>query len=128
MRKRLLGTRVPDISGPGYFQANAGRALELLREFIVRVGAYRHLQKSLEVLVIAHQFYGFANSLGTSSAPDFQRPQHRHSEGLQLTLHLPFQFAFFPKPFSECHGLVLKRLDSDFAYTLFAFRYLQVSI
>jgi hypothetical protein len=51
---------------------------------------------------------------------------------LQLTLHLPFhlpfQFAFFPKPFGECHGFVFKRLDSDFAYTLFAFRYLEVSM
>ena len=68
--------------------------------------------------------------------PDFQRPQHRHSEGLQMpfgkalyfTRHLRFQSAFLSKPFGECRDFIFKRVDSDFAYTLFAFRYLQVSI
>ena len=45
-----------------------------------------------------------------------------------FTRHLPVRSAFLSKPFGECRDFIFKRLDSDFAYTLFAFRYLQVSI
>ncbi len=49
-------------------------------------------------------------------------------KALYFTRHLRFQSAFLSKPFGECRDFIFKRVDSDFAYTLFAFRYLQVSI
>jgi hypothetical protein len=49
-------------------------------------------------------------------------------KALYFTLQLPFQSAFLSKLFGECHDFIFKRLDSDFACTLFAFQCAQVSI